>query len=252
MGQVDNKVCIVTGAAGSIGLATVRALLDEGGKVMMVDFEETRLRNAQTSLRSDNVATCVADVTNALDTERYVAETVGRFGKIDVLFSNAGNDGPIAPIVDYPEDGFDRVMATHVRGCFLACKYALRQMNDGGSIILTSSITGLKGVPGNVSYVAAKHAIVGIMRGVAREVAPRRIRCNTINPGPIDNDFMRRAERAMLEKTGKDYGAIYDANIPLGRHGRPEEIARTVVFLASDASSYTSGTTQLIDGGLTC
>jgi NAD(P)-dependent dehydrogenase (short-subunit alcohol dehydrogenase family) len=101
------------------------------------------------------------------------------------------------PITEYPEDLFDQIIATHVRGCFLACKYTIPHMNDGGSIIVTSSTVGLKGVPGNCSYVAAKHALMGMMRCVSKEVAPRRIRVNSVNPGPVDNPFMRTAEKTL-------------------------------------------------------
>ena len=139
------------------------------------------------SLNTDKAAFVAADVTDAAQTRRYVADTVDRWGKIDVLFSNAGNDGPLMPITEYPEDLFDRIVTTHVRGCFLSCKYSIPQMNDGGSIIITSSIVGVIGVPHNCSYVAAKHALMGLMRCVAKEVAPRRIRVNSVNPGPVDN-----------------------------------------------------------------
>ena len=101
------------------------------------------------------------------------------------------------PITEYPEDLFDEIIATHVRGCFLSCKYSIPQMNDGGSIIITASIVGVIGVPGNCSYVAAKHALMGLMRCVAKEVAPRGIRVNSVNPGPVDNVFMRTAEKTM-------------------------------------------------------
>jgi NAD(P)-dependent dehydrogenase (short-subunit alcohol dehydrogenase family) len=173
---------------------------------------------------------------------------VARFGKIDVLFSNAGNDGPLMPITEYPEDLFDKIIATHVRGCFLACKYTIPQMNDGGSIIITASIVGVKGVPGNCSYVAAKHALMGLMRCVAREVAARRIRVNSVNPGPVDNVFMRTAEKTMSTLLGRDAGEWFDEQIPLGRHARPEEIAQAVCFLASDRSSFTSGSALMVDG----
>lgn len=249
--MLENKVCVVTGAAGSIGQAAVRLLVENGAKVMMVDFEPGRLNTARAALPTNSVDVCVADVTSAADTERYVKAAVARFGAIDVLFSNAGNDGPIIPTVDYPEYLFDKIIATHVRGCFLACKYSIPQMRDGGSIIITSSITGVKGVPGNVSYVAAKHALVGIMRCVAKEVASRGIRVNTVNPGPIDNAFMRTAERSMSQLIGRDAGAMFDEMIPLGRHGKPEEVAKAVVFLASDQSSYTTGSTLMVDGALT-
>ena len=137
MGLVEGKTCIVTGGAGSIGLATVEALLTEGAKVMLVDLDADKLARTIRDLKTDKAAFVVADVTDATQTRRYVSETVARWGKVDVLFSNAGNDGPLMPITEYPEDLFDRIIAKHVRGCFLACKYTIPQMNDGVSIIIT-------------------------------------------------------------------------------------------------------------------
>jgi NAD(P)-dependent dehydrogenase (short-subunit alcohol dehydrogenase family) len=248
LGLVDGKICIVTGGAGSIGLATVRALLAEGGRVMLVDLDADKLAQTVRELGTDNAAYTAANVADAAQTRKYVENTVSRWGKIDVLFSNAGNDGPLMPITEYPEDLFDKIIATHVRGCFLACKYTLPYMNDGGSIIITSSIVGIRGVPGNCSYVAAKHALMGLTRCVAREVASRRIRVNSVNPGPVDNVFMRTAEKTMSHLLGRDAGEWFDEQIPLGRHARPEEIAQAVCFLASDRSSYTSGTALMVDG----
>lgn len=250
MGCLDGKVCIVTGAAGSIGLATTQLMLSEGANVMLVDLSEDRLKQAAAMLDPARADYAVADVTHSAQVRNYVDRTVARWGKIDILFSNAGNDGPIIPTVEYPEDLFDKIIATHVRGSFLTCKYTIPQMNDGGSIVMTSSITGVKGVAGNCSYVAAKHAIVGLMRCIAKEVAPRRIRVNTVNPGPIDNEFMRTAERSMSGLIGRDAGKMFDEIIPLGRHGLPKEVARAVLFLASDQSSYTSGSTLMIDGAM--
>jgi NAD(P)-dependent dehydrogenase (short-subunit alcohol dehydrogenase family) len=250
MGQLDGKVCIVTGAAGSIGADTARLMLAEGGRVMLVDKSADRLAQLADSLPPDRVATSIADVAQTDQVKAFVDATVAKWGAIDVLFSNAGNDGPLIPTVDYPEDIFDQIIATHVRGCFLVCKYTLPKMKDGGSVVITSSITGVKGVAGNCSYVAAKHALVGLMRCLAKEMAPRRIRVNTVNPGPIDNEFMRTAERSMSKMLGRDAGAMFDQIIPLGRHGRVEEVARAVLFLASDQSSYTTGSTLMVDGAL--
>jgi len=248
LGLVEGKTCIVTGGAGSLGLASARALIAEGGNVMLVDLDEERLARAVRDLNTNKAAYVAANVTDAAQTRKYVDETVARFGKIDVLFSNAGNDGPLMPITEYPEDLFDRIIATHVRGGFLACKYVIPQMNDGGSIVITSSIVGLKGVPFNCSYVAAKHALMGLVRCVAKEVAPRRIRVNSVNPGPVDNVFMRTAEKTMSDMLGRNAGEWFDEQIPLGRHAKPEEIAQAVCFLASDRSSYTSGTALMVDG----
>jgi NAD(P)-dependent dehydrogenase (short-subunit alcohol dehydrogenase family) len=250
MGQLDGKVCIITGAAGSIGAETARLMLAEGGKVMLVDKSEDGLARLAAGLPADRIATSIADVAQTDQVKAFVDATVAQWGAIDVLFSNAGNDGPLIPTIDYPEEIFDQIIATHVRGCFLVCKYTLPKMKDGGSVVITSSITGVKGVAGNCSYVAAKHALVGLMRCLAKEMAPRRIRVNTVNPGPIDNEFMRTAERSMSKMLGRDAGAMFDQLIPLGRHGRVEEVARAVLFLASDQSSYTSGSTLMVDGAL--
>jgi NAD(P)-dependent dehydrogenase (short-subunit alcohol dehydrogenase family) len=249
LGTVEGKTCIVTGGAGSLGLASVRALIAEGANVMLVDLDADNLARSVRELDTDRAAFTAADVTDAAQTRRYVAETVARWGKIDVLFSNAGNDGPLMPITEYPEDLFDRIIATHVRGCFLACKYTIPQMNDGGSIIITASTVGVKGVPFNCSYVAAKHALMGLMRCISKEVAARRIRVNSVNPGPVDNLFMRTAEESMSKMLGRDAGEWFDEQIPFGRHAMPEEIAQAVCFLASDRSSYTTGTALMVDGG---
>ena len=148
------------------------------------------------------------------------------------------------PISEYPEDQFDRIIATYVRGCFLACKYTISQMNDGGSIIITSSTAGVKGVPG--FYVAAKQALMGLMR--RQEVASRGIRVNSVNSGPVDNRFMRTAEKTMSKLIGRDASEWFDEQIPFGSRAMPDEIAQAVCFLASDRSSYTSGTALIVDG----
>jgi NAD(P)-dependent dehydrogenase (short-subunit alcohol dehydrogenase family) len=173
-----------------------------------------------------------------------------RFGAIDVLFSNAGNFGTVAPIESYPEDVFDAVHAVHVKGAFLACKYAAPHIRDGGSIIITSSVAATRGDPGVYGYIPAKHAQVGLMRCLAKELAPRRIRVNTIHPGPIDNEFQHDVEAGISKVIGRDATALFDELIPLRRHGRPEEIARSVLYLASDQSSFTTGSLLMVDGGM--
>jgi NAD(P)-dependent dehydrogenase (short-subunit alcohol dehydrogenase family) len=249
MDELRDKTCIITGGSGSIGLATARLFLAEGARVMLVDIDRAALDRAVAELKSDRLDAVLADVAKTEDAKTYVARTVAKWGKIDVLFSNAGNDGPLMPITDYPEDLFDSIVTTHVRGCFLACKYAIPEMNDGGSIIITSSIVGVTGVPFNCSYVTAKHALVGMMRCVAKEVGRRGIRVNTVNPGPVDNEFMRTAERSMSKVIGREAGAFFDEQIPLGRHAKPEEVAEAVAYLASARSKYVSGSMIMVDGG---
>lgn len=179
--------------AGSLGLASDRLFLDEGAKVMLVDLDGATVAD----LASPKVDAVAADVSQATGARDYIERTVARFGPIDVLCSNAGNQGLVVPVTEYPEDAFDALLAVHVRGAFLACKYGLPRMNDGGSVIITSSVVGAMGAPGSVAYVTAKHAQVGLMRTVAREAARRRIRVNTLHPGPIDNAFQRRIEQGI-------------------------------------------------------
>jgi NAD(P)-dependent dehydrogenase (short-subunit alcohol dehydrogenase family) len=250
MSLLADKVCIVTGGAGSLGSATARLFLAEGAHLMLVDRNAEDLGRVAAALDHPHVATCAADVTRAADVERYVAATVKRFGAIDVLFSNAGNFGTVAPIEEYPEDVFDAVYAVHVRGAFLAAKYAVPRMNDGGSIVITSSVAALRGDPGVYAYITAKHAQVGLMRCLAKELAPRNIRVNTIHPGPIDNAFQLNVEKGLGTAIGRDGTEFFNDIIPMHRHAAAEEIARSVLFLASDQSSFTTGAMLTADGGM--
>jgi NAD(P)-dependent dehydrogenase (short-subunit alcohol dehydrogenase family) len=250
MARLTGKVCLVTGAAGSIGLASAKSFVAEGARVMLVDLKVDDLHRAAQELASDSVAIQAADVREARDVEAAIAATVRQWGKIDVLFSNAGNAGVIAPLANYPEDVFDDVYRVHVKGAFLCCKYGLAQMNDGGSIIITSSVAGLRGDAGVYAYITAKHAQIGLMRCVAKEAAARRIRVNTIHPGPTRNSFQSGIESQLSTVLGRDAGRFFDELIPLGRHATPDEIARSVLYLASDESSFTTGSKLVVDGGM--
>jgi NAD(P)-dependent dehydrogenase (short-subunit alcohol dehydrogenase family) len=252
--QMQDKVCVVTGGAGSIGLASAKLLHGEGAKVMLTDLKETALKEAAARISgdsdADNLAWCAADVTKSDQVKNAIARTVSRFGKIDVLFSNAGNFGTVAPISEYPEDVFDSVLAVHVKGAFLAAKHAVPHMNDGGSIIITSSVAGVTGDPGVYGYITAKHAQVGLMRVLAKELAGRNIRVNTVHPGPVDNAFQLNVEQKLGAIIGRDGTQFFNDIIPLHRHVRPEEVASSVLFLASDASSFTTGSLLMVDGGM--
>jgi NAD(P)-dependent dehydrogenase (short-subunit alcohol dehydrogenase family) len=251
MPLLTNKTCVITGGAGSLGLASAELFLAEGAKVMLVDLNMMDLMRAKQRLNSQNVDAVEADVADAKAAKTYIDKTVSKFGKIDVLFSNAGNQGPVTPVTEYPEDVFDALLRVHVRGAFLACKYGLPQMNDGGSIIITSSVVGAMGAPGSVAYVTAKHAQVGLMRTVAKEAARRNIRVNTLHPGPIDNEFQARIDAGIGRMAGGvDGRKLLDSVIPLGRHAKPEEIARSALYLASDLSSFVTCSTLMADGGL--
>lgn len=246
---LQGKVCLITGGAGSIGLASAQVLQSHGAKIALVDRDTEALAKAAAALGPD-VLTITADVAAEPDAARYTAETVARFGRVDVLFSNAGNFGTVAPIEHYPTETFDAVLAVHVRGAFLAAKYGVPHMGRGGSIIITSSVAGLRGDPGVYGYITAKHAQTGLMRVLAKELAPRGIRVNTINPGPVANDFQARVEGDLTPLLGRDATQFFDDNIPLGRHATPQEIAASVLYLASDQSAYTTGLILSVDGGM--
>jgi len=250
MGILDGKTCIVTGAAGSLGLASARRFAEEGARVMLVDRDRAGLDAALKTLPDGRATAMLADVSDARETAAYVNATVARWGPIDVLFSNAGISGVIRPVTDYPEDVFDAVMAVNLKGSFLACKYGLPGMRDGGSIIMTSSVVGVTSDPGIVAYAASKHGLIGLMRTVAKEAAPRRIRANVVAPGPIDNDFQRDVESGLTQALGTDAGKFLDSVIPLGRHAKAEEVAESVLFLASDRSAFTTGSVLMADGGM--
>jgi NAD(P)-dependent dehydrogenase (short-subunit alcohol dehydrogenase family) len=247
------KVCLITGGAGSLGMASARLLRAMGARLALVDLNLSALRNATEEAFGavpDDVLLIEADVGSEADARRYVGETVGRFGTISTLFSNAGNFGTVAPIADYPIDTFDQVCRVHIRGAFLAAKYAVPHMTKGGSIIITSSVAGLRGDPGVYAYITAKHAQIGLMRCLAKELAPRGIRVNTINPGPIDNSFQKNVEDGLGHEIGRDGTEFFNEIIPMGRHGTPGEIAQSVLYLASEQSSFTTGTTFCVDGGM--
>jgi NAD(P)-dependent dehydrogenase (short-subunit alcohol dehydrogenase family) len=250
--MLQDKTCIITGGSGSIGLATAQLFVQEGGNVVLVDLAADALKAAAATLPEDQVLTCVADVGNVEDTKIFVEHAVERWGGIDALFCNAGNSGVIGGIETYPDDGLDAVFRVHVRGAFLSCKYAVPHMSKGCSIIINSSVAGLGGSPGIYAYCTAKHAQIGLMRSLAKELAARGIRVNSLHPGPIDNAFQTQIEDSFGELIGgADATALMNSMIPMGRHGEASEIAKAALFLASDMSSFTTGSMLIADGGFT-
>ncbi len=248
-GRLRDKAAIITGGEGSIGMATARAFVDEGARVCLVGLTADELRDGAASL--GGAATwAVADVADSRQVKTAVARAADAFGRLDVVVSNAGISGVIAPVADYPEDVFDQVLAVHVRGSFLVCKHTLPYLGPGASIVITSSVVGLTSAPGICAYATAKHALVGLMRTLARETAPRGIRVNTIHPGPVDNEFQHRIEVAATGAERDRAAAAFEELIPLARHAAPDEVARAMLFLASDESSFVTGTTLAVDGGM--
>ncbi len=252
MGKLAEKVAIVTGAAAGIGLACARLFLAEGAKVLLVDVQRTQLDAALAACDADRAAAVVADVSDPVQTQAYVDAAVDRWGRIDVLFANAGIEGKVAPIVDAALEDYERVMAVNVRGVFLGLKTVMpvMQKQRGGSIVITSSLGGLRGMARIAPYIASKHAVVGLMKTAALEGATHGIRVNTINPSPIATRMIESLEQQLAPDASDKIKARMEAGVPLRRYGTPEEVARLALFLASDDSSYCSGATFSIDGGL--
>ncbi|MBV9194932.1 MAG: SDR family oxidoreductase [Solirubrobacterales bacterium] len=248
--RLAGKAALITGGAGSIGLATARAFAAEGAQVMIVDLEEAALERAARTAPGESIAWHAADVTSSEAVKAAVAAAVERFGRLDVAFANAGVAGVIATVSEYPVDVFEQVMAVNVIGSFLVAKHALAVMNAGGSLIINSSVVGLTSDRGICAYATSKHAVVGLMRTAAKEVAPRGIRVNTIHPGPTDNEFQHRIEVEAVGASEEESARAFEQMIPLARHAKPEEIAQAVLFLAGDESAFMTGHTLTVDGGL--
>lgn len=257
MARLDGKVAVITGATGGIGRAASKLFADEGAKVALVDLDEAALQEVAQSIGEDKASYTVADVTRPDQTQAYIDAAVNRWGGIDVLLANAGIEGTLASIPEYPVDMFDRVMAVNVRGVWLGIKYVVPVMEGrgGGSIVITSSTAGIGGTPEMSAYTTSKHAVIGIMRTAAMEGAPLGIRVNTVHPAPIETRMMRSIEE--MRVAAMDDSAVtvevakqsFADRIPLQRYGDPLEVAHMMLFLASDDSSFSTGGMYMVDGG---
>lgn len=250
MQRLKDKVAIITGGAGGIGKATAKLFLNAGAKVVIVDLNEENLEKVSYELDHENLSYCIADVSKAADTEKFVKHTVEVYGKIDIFFANAGIEGTSRPLAEYPEETFDKVIAVNLKGVWLGCKYVIPKMKQGGSVMITSSVAGLKGFAGLGPYVATKHAVIGLMRTAAVENAARKIRVNTIHPGPVNNDMMRRIEKDMDPENPDQVMKGFEATVPFGRYIESSEIADMALFLASDESKFITGCIHVVDGGM--
>lgn len=251
-GRLDGKVAVITGGAGGIGRATARLYLAEGATVVLVGRNEDTLRQTAAEIGDDRVDRIVADVADDDQVKGYIDATVNRYGHIDVLFSNAGTEGVVAPIVDYPMDVYDKVIAVNLRGVFSSLKHGIPAIaaGGGGSIILNSSIGGLHGFVGLGPYSTTKHGLVGMMRSAVLECADNGVRINTIHPGPVNTRMMRSIETGAAPGAEAEVVKQFESMIPQGRYGEPHEVGQVVVFLGSDESRHLTGATISIDGGM--
>ena len=250
MARLQDKVALITGGESGIGLATARLFVSEGARVHLVGIDDSKLVAAVRELGEEHALASVGDVTDEDAVKRAVAEGVDRFGGLDIVLSNAGISGEVGAIADYPSEVFARMLAVHVLGAFHVLKHTIPHISDGGSIIITSSVVGLIGFTGLPAYVAAKHGQVGLMRAAAKELAPRRIRVNTMHPGPTSTAFQDDIEMRATGQSRVEAAKAFDALVPLGRHTTPEEIAQAMLYLAADESAMVTSHTFSIDGGL--
>lgn len=251
--QLRGRVALVTGAAQGIGMATASMLARAGADIVALDLagsEWDTLRQAVAG-NGQRFLSFEGDVAEEATWSTLATGVREKFGRIDVLFNNAGISGPPSPIWDYPTDAFDRVMRVNCRGVFLGMKFAADLMQGGsGSIINMSSVSGLGGGRSLVAYNASKHAVIGMTKVGAIEMAERNIRVNAICPAMTDTAMMQSLEIGKNEAEIAALRGHFTAMIPLARYADPEEIGAVVVFLASDASSFVTGAAIPIDGGL--
>jgi meso-butanediol dehydrogenase/(S,S)-butanediol dehydrogenase/diacetyl reductase len=250
--RLKDKVAIITGGGSGFGEVTGRLFAHEGAAVMLADINGAAAAEVAASINAEGGRAIWAqtDVTSGASAEAMVRATLNNFGRVDILFNNAGIEG-FGTVIESDETTWDRIFAVHVRGAFLCSKYAVQSMIDGergGVVINVSSVAGLVGLQHMSAYSAAKAAIIGLTRAMAADFAPHGIRVNCIAPGTAMTPLGKR----LIENDTPERLAQRLSRYPMNRFAEPLEIARSVLYLASDDSSYTTGTCLVIDGGLTC
>ncbi|MEM8922943.1 MAG: SDR family oxidoreductase [Actinomycetota bacterium] len=253
MARYDDKVAVITGAGGGIGRATAARLAAEGARLVCVDLPGDALERTVSELTDGGASAqaVAADVSRSDEVAGYVERTMTEFGRLDVLFNNAGIEGAVTSLEQYPEDVFDNVIAVNLKGVWLAMRHAADAMRQGGggAIVNTSSVAGLSGTPNLIAYNASKHAVVGMTKTAALELAPAGIRVNAVCPAPIETRMMRSLETQLAPDDPEEIKKVVTTGLPLGRYGEPEEVAALVAFLCSHEAGFITGGIYPIDGG---
>lgn len=253
MARLKGKTAIITGGANGIGKVTAEKFLKEGARVTIVDMDQQALDETKSELeKHGEIISIEANVTEEADVKKYVDQTVDKFGTIDIFFNNAGIEGKVAPLPEQTLEDFQKVLNVNVQGAFLGLKYVMPVMakQESGSIINTSSVAGFIGSPGVAPYVTSKHAVIGLTKTAALEVADSNVRVNSIHPSPVNTRMMRSLEKGFNPDDAEGARTQQEEAIPMQRYGESEDIANLVLFLASDESSFISGSQYRIDGGM--
>ncbi len=251
----EGKVALVTGAGNGIGKAACLAYAAAGATVFAVDIDGAAAHSTRNAIYAagGEAQAYSADVSQADDVQAYVQNAIHQFGRIDCFFNNAGIEGVVASTMEYPEDVFDRVMAINLKGVFLGLKHVLPHMvkQASGSVVNASSVGGVVGAPGLCAYSASKHAIIGLTRTAAAEVAQYGVRVNAICPSAIQTRMIDSLAGMYAPDDPDSVRDQFVARNPSRRYGLPEEVARVVLFLTSEAASFVNGEALMIDGGRT-
>lgn len=249
--QFENKVVLITGAAGGIGIAAAQAFAKEGAKLALVDLKLEPLQKAAESLEAADVLLLTGNVSKEEDVKKYVDDTVAKYGRIDVFINNAGINGAFASIVDQTAENYMNVFGVNVMGAFFGLKHVLRVMQEqkSGAIVNTASNGGLLGAPGMSAYVASKHALIALNKTAALESADYGIRVNAVAPSGVDTNMMRSIETNAAPGEETSARKNFEASVPLKRYAEASEIADLMLFLASDKASFITGSYYRIDGG---
>jgi len=249
------KVALITGAGNGIGRATALAFAKSGAKVVVVDRDTAGAEATAGIIRQQGgeARVVTADVTKSADVQAYVKAALDAYGAIDCFFNNAGIEGKWAHTAEYDEDIFDAVIGVNVKGVFLGLRHVLPVMlrQKRGAIVNTASVAGLVATPGMPAYVASKHAVIGLTKTAAGEVAKSGVRVNAVCPGPVDTRMIHSLEQQLNPGDPASVNRRYQAAIPSGRYTTPEEIANMVLFLCSDLASNITGGQYVVDGGRT-
>ncbi len=252
MKRLNNKSVIITGGSGGIGAAAAKIMLAQGAKILLVDIDEQALTQTLKDLDSRNIHVFKADVSDENQVKAYAEKAEKLFSTVDVFFNNAGIEGVVKPLDEYPMDTYHKLIDINVNGVYYGLRYVFPLMKEkGGSVIITSSVAGLGGTANVLPYVASKHAVIGMMRAAALEGAPHKIRVNTINPSPVDNRMMRSLEQGFTPGDAQAAKTDFEHRIPLQRYATNEEVAAAALFLASEESSFITGVVLPVDGGMT-